>query len=72
MVRCCNACAARRFGRVRLCKGVGLAFTLGVLIILGVGIGASIIVYERVRGVGESPCALGAPNKMLFVVCVQV
>ena len=46
-----NVCGC---GRVRLCRGVGLAFTLGVLIILGFGIGASIFVYERVRCVAAT------------------
>lgn len=38
-----------RCGQVRLCRGVGLAFTLGVLIVLGIGIGAAVFVYDRVR-----------------------
>ncbi len=43
---------------MRLLRGVGLGFTLGVLIVLGIGIAASFIIYGQVCGAPSSAASL--------------
>ena len=43
---------------MRLLRGVGLGFTLGVLIVLGIGIASSFIIYGQVCGAPSSAASL--------------